>query len=356
MSSPGIASLLVKILLAALVLGMAWVAVRRLRRAGGGDWSALWEMLAASLKRGIITFLGTAAAVFAAAIALPLAGLGPTWTVRASQALSVVWIGLGAWALTLLSSVVVCFVQWKYDISTADNLRAREALTRVKVLQRIVVVLIWLGCLAGALLLFERFRMLGGTLLASAGVLSIVLGISAQKTFGAVIAGIQIALSRPINLDDVVIVEGEWGRIEEITFTYVVVKIWDQRRLVVPVTYFLDNPFQNWTKKTSELLGAVTLHVDYSTPLEPLRAELQRLCSEAAPLWDGRTCLLQVVEAGPETMTLRALVSAADASKGWDLRCLVREGLIVFLNRTSPQCLPKRRLVISDTGKKTPSS
>jgi small-conductance mechanosensitive channel len=193
--------------------------------------------------------------------------------------------------------------------------------------------------------------MLGGTMLASAGVLSIVLGISAQKTFGSIIAGIQIALAHPINLDDVVIVENEWGRIEEISFTYVVVRLWDMRRLVVPITYFTETVFQNWTKKSAEIIGSVFWQVDYATPLEPLREELTRLCEESGRLWNGKTCVLQVTDAGAETMTLRAIVSASDASKAWDLRCLVREGMIRYLNEHYPECLPKRRILLQGDGR-----
>ena len=206
----------------------------------------------------------------------------------------------------LLSDMTEC----RYDTSVKDNLEARQIRTKVKVLQRIIVILIWLLTSACILMLFDKFKMLGGTLLASAGVVSIVLGFSAQKTFGAMIAGLQVALSHPINLDDVVIVEGEWGRIEEITFTYVVVTTWDLRRLIVPITYFLETPFQNWTKKNADIIGSVFIHADYTVQLEPLREELNRLCIQAKPLWDGKTCVLQVTDAGPETLTLRADQSA----------------------------------------------
>jgi hypothetical protein len=140
----------------------------------------------------------------------------------------------------------------------------------------------------------------------------------------------------------VVIIEGEWGRIEEITGTYVVVRIWDERRLVVPLNYFIENPFQNWTRTTSQLIGSVFLWLDYRMPLEPLRAELQRLCKQA-PQWDGRVCVLQVTDANERAMQLRVLVSSVDSGTGWDLRCLVREGLIAFVQANYPQHLPLRR-------------
>jgi hypothetical protein len=159
---------------------------------------------------------------------------------------------------------------------------------------------------------------------------------------GNLIAGLQIALAQPIRLDDVVIIEGEWGRIEEITGTYVVVRIWDERRLVVPLNYFIENPFQNWTRTTSQLIGSVFLWLDYRMPLEPLRAELQRLCKQA-PQWDGRVCVLQVTDANEQAMQLRVLVSTVDSGTGWDLRCFVREGLIAFVQAHYPQHLPLRR-------------
>lgn len=282
------------------------------------------------------------------AVLAPLARFDAGVDVFVTAFLGTAWIILVAWALTLLLTVLTGLVQWKYDIGVEDNLGARQINTKVRVLHRIAAVLVWLGALAGILMQFERFRALGGAMLASAGVLSIVLGLSAQKTFGAVIAGVQIALTHPINLDDVVIVEGEWGRIEEITFTYVVVKIWDLRRMVVPISYFVETPFQNWTKKSAEIIGTVTLHVDYTTPLQPLREELKSLCEASGALWNGKTCVLQVTEAGGESMTVRALVSSPGASAAWDLRCMVREGLIDFLRRNYPECLPRRRVVLQN--------
>lgn len=353
MDSIGVENWVIRLILVCIIFLATAIILRRFKGSNGRSWRELWQALTASLKRRIRNLLVVAGALFVISVLLPLIDLKPEVTKGVNIALDAGWIALSAWALTLLASAVVGLIQWRFDIGAADNLTARAVHTRVRVLQRIIVVLIWVAAIAGILLLFERFRVLGGTLLASAGVLSIAVGLSAQKTFGAVIAGIQMAFTRPINLDDVVIVEGEWGRIEEITFTYVVVKIWDQRRLVVPVSYFLETPFQNWTRKTSQLLGTVTLHVDYTAPLEPLREELKRLCEQSVPLWDGRTCALQVTEAGPETMTIRALVSADDASKAWDLRCMVREGLIDFLRQHHPHCLPKRRLEMQENTAQT---
>ncbi|WP_316897784.1 mechanosensitive ion channel domain-containing protein [Pseudodesulfovibrio indicus] len=339
---------LVRIVLAVAVGAVALALIRLLRQGDSGRWSELREQLSRSLKRRLAVFLTVFASVVALSILFPPSHFGPAWSGQAAAALNAAWVGLAAWGCSLVLAALTGVVGWKYDMEAEDNLGARQVQTKVRILHRILVVVIWFAAAAAVLMQFERFRMLGGTMLASAGVLSIVLGISAQKTFGSIIAGIQIAFTHPINLDDVVIVEGEWGRIEEITFTYVVVRLWDQRRLVVPITYFTETVFQNWTKKSAEIIGSVFIHVDYATPLEPLREELRRLCEGAGRLWDGKTCVLQVTDAGTESITLRALVGAPDAPRAWDLRCLVREGLIAFLKEHHPDCLPRRRLVLED--------
>lgn len=227
-------------------------------------------------------------------------------------------------------------------IDREDNLRARRVQTQVRVLSRTgMVVVIVLG--AGvALMTFPVVRQFGASLLASAGLAGLAVGLAAKPVLGNLIAGIQIALTQPIRIDDVVIVEGEWGRVEEITSTYVVVSIWDERRMIVPLQYFIETPFQNWTRTSSQILGSVMLWFDYGLPLEPLRAELSRLCKEA-PEWDGRVTVLQVVETNDKAMQLRALVSSSNSSRSWDLRCKVREGLIGFVRREYPEYLPRLR-------------
>jgi small-conductance mechanosensitive channel len=174
------------------------------------------------------------------------------------------------------------------------------------------------------------------------------LGFAGQKSIATLISGIHIAIAQPVRVDDVVIVEGEWGRIEEITLTYVVVQIWDLRRLVVPVNYFLEKPFQNWTRVSSDLLGAAPLHVDYSVPLTELRAEFERIV-EASAFWDGKLKTLQVTDATESTLLVRPLMSAKDASTAWDLRCEVREKLIQFLQQNHPHALPRRRTQIIES-------
>lgn len=228
----------------------------------------------------------------------------------------------------------------------ANNLEARRIQTQTRVLARSLQGLVVLIGLALMLMTFPAARQIGASLLASAGVVGIVAGFAARPVLGNLIAGLQIGLSQPIRLDDVVIVENEWGVIEEITGTYVVVRIWDQRRLIVPLQYWIEKPFQNWTRSSSELIGTVFLWVDYRMPLAPLRAELQRLC-EASPHWDRRLAMLQVTEAGPQAMQLRCLVTSASASASWDLRCEVREGLLDFMQRGYEEFLPRQRAELS---------
>jgi len=239
--------------------------------------------------------------------------------------------------------VIKNFILRRYRIDAKDNLQARRMYTQLSVIERILKVVIIFPALTFILLTFEKVRQIGFSLLASAGILSIILGFSAQKSLATLFAGIQIALTQPIRLDDVVIVENEWGWIEEITLTYVVVKIWDQRRLVVPITYFIEKPFQNWTRTSAEMLGTVYLYADYTLPVQEIRTELQRIL-ENTPLWDQRVSVLQVTGANERTLELRALMSAEDSPTAWSLRCHVREKLIEFMQQNFPQHLPQLRI------------
>ncbi len=230
----------------------------------------------------------------------------------------------------------------RYDVTAPDNLKARAVHTQINVLVKISLVIICLIAAASMMMIFDNIRQLGASLLASAGVLGIIVGFAAQRSIATLLAGLQIAITQPIRIDDVVIVEGEWGRIEEITLTYVVVRIWDLRRLVLPVSYFLEKPFQNWTRVSADLLGSVFLHADYTVPVEALREELQRILAESEQ-WDGKVCKLQVTNATASTLEFRALMSAADSSMAWNLRCEVREKLLAFLQKNYPESLPKVR-------------
>jgi small-conductance mechanosensitive channel len=266
-----------------------------------------------------------------------LAGMGAARHVEA-----LFLIAAFTWLAVRLSTAIAEAVALRYPLGVADNLGARRIQTQTRVLTRTLASIAVLVGVSLALLTFPGVRNIGASLLASAGIAGLVLGIAAKPILGNLLAGLQIAITQPIRLDDVVIVEGEWGRVEEIGRTYVVIAIWDQRRLVVPLQYFVEKPIQNWTKVSSEILGTVFLWVDYGVPVEPLRAELQRIC-EAAPEWDRRVASIQVTDASERAMQLRVLVSAADAPRVWNLRCLVRERLIEFVRREYPQSLPRLR-------------
>jgi small-conductance mechanosensitive channel len=241
------------------------------------------------------------------------------------------------------------FVLSQYAMDGADNLQARKVYTQVTVLKKLSMAVIGIFTLASMLMVFESVRQFGTSILASAGIAGIIIGFAAQRSISTLLAGFQIALTQPIRIDDVVIVENEWGRVEDISLTYVTVRIWDLRRLIVPIGYFIERPFQNWTRTSADILGTVFLHVDYTVPLQPLREELDRILA-ASPLWDGKVKVLQVTDAKPQTLELRALASAADASAAWDLRCEIREKLIAFLQAHYPASLPRVRAELQQAG------
>ena len=230
----------------------------------------------------------------------------------------------------------------KHPSNVVDNLEARRIQTQTRVLARIAGGAILLAGLAFILMTFPRARQLGASILASAGVAGLVVGIAARSVFSNLLAGLQIAMAQPLRIDDVLVVEGEWGRVEEITATYVVLNLWDERRLIVPLQWFIEHPFANWTRRSADLLGTVMLWVDYTLPVEPIRAEARRLC-EASADWDKRVCSVQVTETTERCMQVRVLVSSASSGQNFDLRCALREGLIAFIQREHPQALPKLR-------------
>ena len=228
-------------------------------------------------------------------------------------------------------------------LAKADNLRERKIATKIKYVEKIFDVLVVFIAIGLFLMGFDGFRRVGNSLLASAGLASLILGFAAQKSLGTLIAGLQVAFTQPIRIGDAVLVENEWGEIEEINLTYVVVRIWDLRRLVVPISYFLEKPFQNWTRTSADLVGSVLLPFDYSVPIEALRAELGR-CLRASPLWDGKVNSLQVVDASDRAITVRALVSARNSGQTFELRCEVREKLLCFVREFHPEALPRARV------------
>ena len=235
------------------------------------------------------------------------------------------------------------YIYHTFDIQKADNLKERKIRTQLQFIRRIAVGLIIILAICVILLSFDNLRKIGTGLLTGVGVGGIILGFAAQKSLGNFLAGFQIAFTQPLRIDDVLVVEGEWGRVEEITLSYVVLKIWDQRRLILPINYFVEKPFQNWTRNNADILGTVFIYLDYTMPLDPLRQELTRLL-DSDPLWDRRVNVLQVTNASERTMEVRALMSAANSSNAFDLRCHIREGLIRFVQQHYPDSLPLIRL------------
>jgi len=285
------------------------------------------------------------------AFALPLLLLVPALEATPLQgswldgSLRMLHIGLTACFIWLLVRAVAAGEQAilrDHPMEVADNLEARRVQTQTRVLSRVLMGAIILVGVSLILLTFPMVRQIGTALLASAGIIGLVAGIAAKPVFGNLIAGLQIALTQPIRLDDVVIVEGEWGRVEEIGSSYVVVRIWDERRMVVPLTWFIENPFQNWTRRSADLLGTAFLWLDYRAPIAAIRAELERICKGEA-LWDGRVCVTQVTETTDHTLQVRLLVSARNSGDAFDLRCIVRERMLDFLAREHPQALPRTR-------------
>jgi small-conductance mechanosensitive channel len=283
-------------------------------------------------------------------IVLPMVPHLPSvWLDRIQQIVEMLLVVFIGWLAIGGIYVFQAFMVGKFDLTADDNLRARRVHTQLQFFRRILIALV-LILDAGALLWSlhnPNLWKFGTGLLASAGLASLVLATAAKSTASNLLAGMQIAFSEPIRIDDVVVISGEWGRIAEITSTYVVVNIWDQRTLIVPLSYFIEQPFANWTRSGSDILGTAFLYVDYSVPVEPLRAELQRVVAES-PLWDKRVVGLQVTNLSEQTMELRCLMSSANSSKSFDLRCLVREKMIEFVKQNYPHALPTMRMEMRD--------
>lgn len=263
---------------------------------------------------------------------------------------AVLYIGLVlavAWLAIETVSAVRHALSYRLDLEKDDNLSERRLLTQVGLVQRLLNVGILLIALAMILLHFEAFRQFGTGILASAGVAGIVLGFAAQRVLGNLFAGIQIAVTQPIRVDDVVVVEGEWARVEEITLTYVVLRIWDMRRLVLPISYFIETPFQNWTRQSAQVIGTAYVRTDYSVPVEDVRAEIGRIV-ESSPYYDGTVWRLHVTDLGERGVEMRALMTAANADHAWELRCEVRERLLAWLREHHPEALPRTRVVFPE--------
>jgi small-conductance mechanosensitive channel len=280
--------------------------------------------------------------LIALAIALPATPLSEDTQGYLARLLTLATVCLLGWAAATVLHIAADLYLLRFRLDVADNLLARKHVTQIRVLVRVLDVVIALATIGFALMTFDTVRQFGVTLFASAGVAGIIAGFASRPVLSNFIAGVQIAVSQPIRIDDAVIVENEWGNVEEITFSYVVVRLWDWRRMVVPLSYFIEKPFQNWTRIGGELIGTVFLYVDPTAPVQIIREKLTEIAGESK-LWNGKVVNLQVSDCSETAMQLRALVSANSASAVWDLRCEVREKLIEFLQREYPSALPRRR-------------
>ena len=284
--------------------------------------------------------------ILAMIIAIPVAPFDPDTAGWLARLLLIAVIGLVGWtAITALNIAADLYLR-QFRIDTDDNLQARKHLTQVRVLMRAADVLVVIITFGAALMTFEPVRQYGVSLFASAGVAGIIAGLAARPVLSNLFAGVQLAMTQPIRIDDAVFVENEWGTIEEINATYVVVRLWDWRRMIVPLTYFIEKPFQNWTRENSALIGSAFIYVDYRAPVAAIREKFTAIVKQSKN-WDGRVVSLQVTDAKEHTIELRALMSATSAGNAFDLRCEVREKLVDFLQKECPQALPRQRTEVA---------
>ena len=286
-------------------------------------------------------------------VAVPAAPLRPETTAILGRAVAIGVIAYIGWAAIVALNIASGLYLRRFRLDVEDNLLARKHNTQIRVLLRVVDVVLVLLTVAAALMTFPSVRQYGVSLLASAGAAGIIVGLGARPLLSNLFAGVQLAMTQPIRIDDAVIVENEWGRVEEINATYVVIRIWDLRRMIVPLSYFIEKPFQNWTRQTSTLIGSVMIYLDYSAPVGAIRAELERIV-KASKNWNGEVINLQVTDAKERTIELRAIMSANSSGASFDLQCEVREKLIAFLQREHPDALPHERsaVALSDNRRK----
>src|SRR6266705_548113 len=333
--------ILVVAVVAALLAHLVLIGIaRRIVGTRGSFLAALVVRTRAATRLALLVFVVSAA--------LQVAPFDPAVRASIGHVLVVAFVLLVGWFAIIAVHLAAESYQRRFQLDTADNLLARKHVTQVRILQRSADTLVIVITLAAALVTFESVRQYGVSLFASAGVVGLAVGLAARPVLSNLIAGVQIAMTQPIRLEDAVIVENEYGWIEEITSTYVVIRLWDWRRMVVPLSYFIEKPFQNWTRQTASLIGSVLIHVDYTVPVGRVREKLSEIVSQSK-LWDCQVVNLQVTDAKEGTIELRALVSAASAPAAWDLRCEVREKLIAFLQQEFPQALPRRRTEVTLT-------
>jgi small-conductance mechanosensitive channel len=347
--APVVSLLILAVALAVALTLHRWLRVL-VRRLLAVRYPYLFEII--TQTRGL-TRLGFVLLAFI--VAVPVAPLRPDTTAILGRAVMIGVIAYIGWAAIVALSIAANLYLRRFRLDVEDNLLARKHNTQVRVLLRVADVVLVVLTVGAVLMTFSSVRQYGVSLLASAGAAGIIVGLGARPLLSNLFAGIQLAMTQPIRIDDAVIVENEWGWIEEITSTYVVVRLWDWRRMVVPLSYFIEKPFQNWTREGSALIGSAFFYVDYAAPVEAIRARLVEIV-KASKNWDGRVVSLQVTDTRERTVELRAIMSAKSAGQAFDLRCEVREHLIAFLQEKHPEALPRTRAdIATGAGSETPS-
>ncbi|MEE2953008.1 MAG: mechanosensitive ion channel family protein [Pseudomonadota bacterium] len=333
-----IVGLILLALAASLAIGIHMFALRLVTRALRGRqtyWRSVVLRTKGPTRLAVIILLASAA--------VRAAPFKATDTAILTQILGVAFICLVGWTLIRVLQIFSELHLRRFRLDEEDNLLARKDVTQIRILMRAATVLIVLITAAAVMMTFESVRQYGVSLLAAGGAAGIVVGLAAQPVLSNLLAGIQIAITQPVRLEDAVVVEGEWGWVEEITMTYAVVRLWDWRRLVLPIRYFIEKPFQNWTRENGAIIGTVMLRLDYTAPIAAIREKAAAFAAESA-LWDRRVINVQVTEALSETLEIRVLVSASTSPRAWDLRCEMREKLIAWLQSDYADCLPRQRV------------
>ncbi|QEM04174.1 mechanosensitive ion channel family protein [Mucilaginibacter rubeus] len=306
-----------------------------------------------SILRSILVNLGPAVAYFIPLflfnILSPLMRMNPVYYKPLDKTFEILLTISFAGLLVRSVRILEDYIYHTYDLNKVDNLKERKVRTQIQFIRKIIVVTIIFLTIAIILLSFESMRKIGTGLLTGVGIGGIIVGFAAQSSLGNLLAGFQIAFTQPIRIDDVLVVEGEWGRVEEITLTYVVLKIWDERRLILPINYFIQKPFQNWTRTSADILGTVFLYMDHTAPIDAIREEFERLIVKSS-LWDKRVKVVQVTDVKEHTIEIRVLMSSRTSSDAFDLRCYIRENLVTFIQKNYPDSLPRSRNEISNLG------
>jgi small-conductance mechanosensitive channel len=317
------------------------IAARIIKRALGTRWPAVTLLL-----QRIAGPARLALCLVAVALVLPLAPLNDVLRDQLRHFFIVAVIALIGWITVRAVDMGAARYLQRFRLDTDENFLARKHVTQVRVFKRVLDTLVVIIAISTALMTFESVKQYGVSLFASAGAAGLIVGLAARPLLSNLIAGVQIAITQPIRIEDAVIIENEWGWVEDIASTYVVVRLWDWRRMVVPLSYFIERPFQNWTRDTQSLIGAITFHVDYCTDVSRIRQRLEEAVRESK-LWDGAVVNLQVVESSPRSIELRALVSARSAPQSWDLRCEIREKILAFIREEMTEAFPRERTLIS---------